>query len=49
MPSVQRYAITLPGGPGLHTPSTVVEVVGARLTLHRAGAIAWDRVLEFLE
>ena len=34
-----------PGG----APSTVVEVVDARLTLHRAGAIAWDRVLEFLE
>jgi L-threonylcarbamoyladenylate synthase len=33
------------GGP----PSTIVEVVDGRLTLHRAGAIAWDRVLESLE
>lgn len=30
-------------------PSTIVEVVDGRLTLHRAGAIAWERVLEFLE
>ena len=34
-----------PGGP----PSTIVEVVGGRLTLHRAGAIGWDRVLESVE
>jgi L-threonylcarbamoyladenylate synthase len=33
-----------PGGP----PSTVVEIVGAQPTLHRAGAVAWDRVLESL-
>jgi len=31
-----------PGG----APSTIVEVVGSGLTLHRAGAIAWERVLE---
>jgi L-threonylcarbamoyladenylate synthase len=30
-------------------PSTIVEVVDGRLRLHRAGAIAWERVLEFLE
>ena len=30
-------------------PSTIVEVVDGRLTLHRAGAIAWDRVLESVE
>jgi L-threonylcarbamoyladenylate synthase len=30
-------------------PSTIVEVVDGRVTLHRAGAIAWDRVLEFVE
>ena len=34
-----------PGGP----PSTVVEVVRGVATLHRAGAIAWDRVLKSLE
>jgi L-threonylcarbamoyladenylate synthase len=34
-----------PGG----APSTIVEVVGGRLLLHRAGAIAWDRVLESVE
>ena len=34
-----------PGG----APSTIVEVVQGRLTMHRAGAIAWDRVLESLE
>ena len=31
-----------PGG----APSTIVEVVGGRLTLHRAGAVPWERVLE---
>jgi tRNA A37 threonylcarbamoyladenosine synthetase subunit TsaC/SUA5/YrdC len=30
-------------------PSTIVEVIDGRLTLHRAGAIAWDRVLESIE
>ena len=30
-------------------PSTIVEVVDGRLTLHRAGPIAWDRVLESVE
>lgn len=30
-------------------PSTVVEVIDARVTLHRAGAVAWDRVLESVE
>ena len=30
-------------------PSTIVEVVNGRLTLHRAGAIAWERVLESVE
>jgi L-threonylcarbamoyladenylate synthase len=35
----------LRGGP----PSTIVEVVDGRLTLHRAGAIAWERVLEFVQ
>jgi len=34
-----------PGG----APSTIVEVIAGRLTLHRAGAIAWDRVLESVE
>jgi L-threonylcarbamoyladenylate synthase len=34
-----------PGGP----PSTVVAVVGGRPVLFRAGAVAWDRVLESLE
>jgi L-threonylcarbamoyladenylate synthase len=29
-------------------PSTVVEVIDARVTLHRAGAVAWDRVLAVL-
>jgi L-threonylcarbamoyladenylate synthase len=30
-------------------PSTIVEVVDGRLTLHRAGAIAWNRVLESVQ
>jgi L-threonylcarbamoyladenylate synthase len=34
-----------PGG----APSTIVEVIGSHLTLHRAGAIAWERVLESIE
>ena len=34
-----------PGGP----PSTVVQIVDGRATLHRPGAVAWDRVLESLE
>ena len=34
-----------PGG----APSTIVEVVEGRPLLHRAGAVAWDRVLEFVE
>ena len=34
-----------PGG----APSTVVELVEGRPLLHRAGAVAWDRVLEFVE
>jgi len=34
-----------PGG----APSTVVEVVEGRPLLHRAGAVAWDRVLESVE
>jgi L-threonylcarbamoyladenylate synthase len=34
-----------PGGP----PSTVVEFVAGRPTLHRAGAVAWERVLESLD
>jgi L-threonylcarbamoyladenylate synthase len=33
-----------PGG----APSTIVEVVEGRPLLHRAGAVAWDRVLEVL-
>jgi tRNA A37 threonylcarbamoyladenosine synthetase subunit TsaC/SUA5/YrdC len=34
-----------PGG----APSTIVELVEGRPLLHRAGAVAWDRVLEFVE
>ena len=34
-----------PGG----APSTVVELVEGRPVLHRAGAVAWDRVLESVE
>jgi L-threonylcarbamoyladenylate synthase len=34
-----------PGG----APSSIVEVVGGRPLLHRAGAVAWDRVLESVE
>ena len=34
-----------PGGP----PSTIVKALGARVELVRAGAIAWDRVLESLK
>jgi L-threonylcarbamoyladenylate synthase len=34
-----------PGG----APSTVVELVEGRPLLHRAGAVAWDRVLESIE
>jgi len=34
-----------PGGP----PSTIVAIVSGRPQLVRAGAIAWDRVLESLE
>jgi L-threonylcarbamoyladenylate synthase len=34
-----------PGGP----PSTIVEMSGGRPVLRRAGAIAWDRVLESLQ
>ena len=33
-----------PGGP----PSSVVQVIAGVPTLHRAGAVAWDRVLESL-
>jgi L-threonylcarbamoyladenylate synthase len=36
---------TARGGP----PSTIVEVVDGRPTLHRSGAVAWDRVLEFVK
>jgi L-threonylcarbamoyladenylate synthase len=35
----------VPGGP----PSTVVQVIGGQPVMHRAGAVAWDRVLESLE
>jgi L-threonylcarbamoyladenylate synthase len=35
----------VPGGPA----STIVQVVGGRATLLRAGAIPWDRVLESIE
>lgn len=35
----------VPGGP----PSTIVEIVAGQPVLHRAGAIAWDRVLESLQ
>ena len=34
-----------PGG----APSTIVEVIESAPTLHRAGAIAWERVLESVE
>jgi L-threonylcarbamoyladenylate synthase len=34
-----------PGGP----PSTIVEVIDGRPTLHRGGAVPWERVLESLE
>lgn len=34
-----------PGGP----PSTIVEIVDGKPRLHRAGAVAWDRVLESLK
>jgi L-threonylcarbamoyladenylate synthase len=34
-----------PGG----APSTIVQVVEGRPVLLRAGAVAWDRVLESLE
>jgi L-threonylcarbamoyladenylate synthase len=34
-----------PGG----APSSVVEIVEGRPLLHRAGAVAWDRVLESVE
>ena len=34
-----------PGGP----PSTVVEIVDGRPTLHRAGVVSWNRVLESVE
>jgi tRNA A37 threonylcarbamoyladenosine synthetase subunit TsaC/SUA5/YrdC len=34
-----------PGGP----PSTVIEIVQGHATLHRAGAVAWNRVLESLQ
>ena len=34
-----------PGG----APSTIVEVIQSSPTLHRAGAIAWERVLESVE
>jgi L-threonylcarbamoyladenylate synthase len=34
-----------PGG----APSTIVQVVGGRISLVRAGAVAWDRVLESVE
>jgi L-threonylcarbamoyladenylate synthase len=35
----------VPGGP----PSTIVQIVDGQPTMHRAGAVAWDRVLESLE
>jgi L-threonylcarbamoyladenylate synthase len=34
-----------PGG----APSTIVEIVEGRPVLHRAGPVAWDRVLESIE
>ena len=34
-----------PGGP----PSTVVEVLEGRAVLHRAGAVAWERVIKSLK
>ena len=34
-----------PGG----APSTIVQVIGGRVSLVRAGAVAWDRVLESVE
>ena len=42
--------VLLDGGPAPGgSPSTVVEIVDGRLTLHRAGAVAWNRVLESLQ
>jgi L-threonylcarbamoyladenylate synthase len=35
----------VPGGP----PSTIVEIVAGVVTLHRAGATPWDRVLRCLQ
>jgi L-threonylcarbamoyladenylate synthase len=35
----------VPGGP----PSTIVEIADGDPVLHRAGAVAWDRVLESLQ
>jgi L-threonylcarbamoyladenylate synthase len=37
------------GGSRGGAPSTIVEVVDGRLILHRAGAIAWERVLESVQ
>ena len=42
--------LVLDGGPAPGgSPSTVIEIVDGRLTLHRAGAVAWNRVLESLQ
>jgi L-threonylcarbamoyladenylate synthase len=45
-----RVDLLLDGGaaPG-GAPSTIVEVVDGQVRLHRAGAVAWNRVLEFVE
>lgn len=45
-----RVDVILDGGstPG-GLPSTIVEMVGGRAVMHRAGALAWERVLESLE
>jgi L-threonylcarbamoyladenylate synthase len=41
--------VLLDGGPAPGgAPSTIVEIVEGRPMLHRAGAVAWDRVIESL-
>jgi L-threonylcarbamoyladenylate synthase len=43
----ENVDLVIDGGPSPGgAPSTIVEVIGGRVTLHRAGAVPWERVLE---
>ena len=47
---IDRIDVVIDGGPAPGGPSsTIVEIIDGLPRLHRAGAVAWDRVLESLE